>query len=218
MELEEKTLFIIDSIKVLQKPQIAVLHRVILNEFKLDGLRSQNSIHPDNSSHDIELPLDVYIAIGLLMSYAINILLLKLYFSEHLINYAIYKGIFMLLVVYCSTHGLVTWLAIAVILKCLNCLTLVTTVPPIDRLARKYAYKRMLVIGSDPSSKVKGVMVFYTGKKSQDLVIDKYYDMELNEWAKGDLFKGVVVPKNANAATGRPKLLAKKEDMSFGLD
>ncbi|OIV91513.1 hypothetical protein TanjilG_08925 [Lupinus angustifolius] len=53
-------------------------------------------------------------------------------------------------------------------------------------LARKYAFGKMLVIGSQPPFKVKGLWLF-RGQEIPQFVIDECYDMELYEWTKVDL-------------------------------
>lgn len=53
-------------------------------------------------------------------------------------------------------------------------------------LARKYAFGKMLVIGSDPPFKVKGLWLF-RGPEIPKFVLDECYDMELYEWRKVDL-------------------------------
>ncbi|KAJ6846014.1 elongation factor 1-gamma 2-like [Iris pallida] len=53
-------------------------------------------------------------------------------------------------------------------------------------LARKYAFGKMLVIGSEPPFKVKGLWLF-RGKEVPKFVIDECYDMELYEWTKVDI-------------------------------
>ncbi|CAL9087004.1 unnamed protein product [Musa acuminata var. zebrina] len=53
-------------------------------------------------------------------------------------------------------------------------------------LARKYAFGKMLVIGSDPPFKVKGVWLF-RGLEIPKFVLDEVYDMELYDWAKVDI-------------------------------
>ncbi|KAF2310849.1 hypothetical protein GH714_017614 [Hevea brasiliensis] len=53
-------------------------------------------------------------------------------------------------------------------------------------LARKYAFGKMLVIGSQPPFKVKGLWVF-RGQEIPQFVIDECYDMELYEWKKVDI-------------------------------
>ncbi|KAK8942866.1 Elongation factor 1-gamma 1 [Platanthera zijinensis] len=50
-------------------------------------------------------------------------------------------------------------------------------------LVRKYAFGKMLVIGSDPPYKVKGLWLF-RGKEVPQFVIDECYDIELYEWTK----------------------------------
>ncbi|CAA6660229.1 unnamed protein product [Spirodela intermedia] len=53
-------------------------------------------------------------------------------------------------------------------------------------LARKYAFGKMLVIGSSPPFKVKGLWLF-RGQEIPQFVIDECYDMELYEWTKVDI-------------------------------
>ncbi|KAF5457092.1 hypothetical protein F2P56_021223 [Juglans regia] len=53
-------------------------------------------------------------------------------------------------------------------------------------LARKYAFGKMLVIGSEPPFKVKGLWLF-RGQEIPQFVIDECYDMELYEWKKVDI-------------------------------
>ncbi|CAI9786972.1 unnamed protein product [Fraxinus pennsylvanica] len=53
-------------------------------------------------------------------------------------------------------------------------------------LARKYAFGKMLIIGSEPPFKVKGLWLF-RGKEIPQFVLDECYDMELYEWTKVDL-------------------------------
>ncbi|KAJ6291621.1 hypothetical protein OIU76_023661 [Salix suchowensis] len=53
-------------------------------------------------------------------------------------------------------------------------------------LARKYAFGKMLVIGSGPPFKVKGLWLF-RGQEVPQFVIDECYDMELYEWKKVDI-------------------------------
>ncbi|XP_047310948.1 elongation factor 1-gamma-like [Impatiens glandulifera] len=53
-------------------------------------------------------------------------------------------------------------------------------------LTRKYAFGKMLVIGSEPPFKVKGLWIF-RGQEIPQFVIDECYDMELYEWTKVDL-------------------------------
>nr|AIZ68134.1 translation elongation factor 1-gamma [Albuca bracteata] len=53
-------------------------------------------------------------------------------------------------------------------------------------LARKYAFGKMLVIGSEPPYKVKGLWLF-RGKEIPPFVVEECYDMELYEWTKVDL-------------------------------
>ncbi|KAJ8436428.1 hypothetical protein Cgig2_013469 [Carnegiea gigantea] len=53
-------------------------------------------------------------------------------------------------------------------------------------LARKYAFGKMLVIGSEPPFKVKGLCLF-RGQEIPQFVLDECYDMELYEWKKVDI-------------------------------
>ncbi|XP_044512315.1 elongation factor 1-gamma-like [Mangifera indica] len=53
-------------------------------------------------------------------------------------------------------------------------------------LARKYAFGKMLVIGSSPPFKVKGLWLF-RGQEIPQFVIDECYDVELYEWKKVDI-------------------------------
>ncbi|KAM0943825.1 putative elongation factor 1B gamma, glutathione S-transferase, Thioredoxin-like superfamily [Dioscorea sansibarensis] len=53
-------------------------------------------------------------------------------------------------------------------------------------LVRKYAFGKMLVIGSEPPFKVKGLWLF-RGKEIPQFVLDECYDMELYEWTKVDI-------------------------------
>lgn len=53
-------------------------------------------------------------------------------------------------------------------------------------LARKYAFGKMLVIGSDPPYQVKGLWLF-RGQEIPQFVLDECYDMELYEWTKVDI-------------------------------
>ncbi|XP_022929968.1 elongation factor 1-gamma-like isoform X3 [Cucurbita moschata] len=53
-------------------------------------------------------------------------------------------------------------------------------------LARKYAFGKMLVIGSEPPFKVKGLWLF-RGQEIPTFVLDECYDMELYEWRKVDI-------------------------------
>ncbi|KAL6179183.1 hypothetical protein ACLB2K_050699 [Fragaria x ananassa] len=53
-------------------------------------------------------------------------------------------------------------------------------------LARKYAFGKMLVIGSDPPFKVKGLWLF-RGQEIPQFIIDECYDMELYDWRKVDI-------------------------------
>ncbi|MQL99935.1 hypothetical protein Taro_032662, partial [Colocasia esculenta] len=53
-------------------------------------------------------------------------------------------------------------------------------------LARKYAFGKMLVIGSEPPFKVKGLWLF-RGREIPQFVVDECYDMELYDWRKVDI-------------------------------
>ncbi|GJT82729.1 elongation factor 1-gamma [Tanacetum coccineum] len=53
-------------------------------------------------------------------------------------------------------------------------------------LARKYAFGKMLIIGSEPPFKVKGLWLF-RGKEIPKFVLDECYDMELYEWKQVDI-------------------------------
>ncbi|XP_044414924.1 elongation factor 1-gamma 2 [Triticum aestivum] len=53
-------------------------------------------------------------------------------------------------------------------------------------LCRKYAFGKMLVIGSQPPFKVKGLWLF-RGPEIPQFVMDEVYDMALYDWAKVDL-------------------------------
>ncbi|KAK9929875.1 hypothetical protein M0R45_026948 [Rubus argutus] len=53
-------------------------------------------------------------------------------------------------------------------------------------LARKYSFGKMLVIGSDPPFKVKGLWLF-RGQEIPQFIIDECYDMELYDWCKVDI-------------------------------
>ncbi|XP_059653623.1 elongation factor 1-gamma 2-like [Cornus florida] len=53
-------------------------------------------------------------------------------------------------------------------------------------LARKYAFGKMLVIGSEPPYKVKGLWLF-RGQEIPKFVLDECYDMELYDWVKVDI-------------------------------
>nr|AFK34308.1 unknown [Medicago truncatula] len=53
-------------------------------------------------------------------------------------------------------------------------------------LARKYAFGKMLIIGSEPPFKVKGLWLF-RGQEIPKFIIDECYDMELYEWTKVDI-------------------------------
>ena len=53
-------------------------------------------------------------------------------------------------------------------------------------LCRKYAFGKMLVIGSGAPFKVKGLWLF-RGQDIPEFVMNEVYDMELYEWTKVDL-------------------------------
>ncbi|XP_042489292.1 elongation factor 1-gamma 2-like [Macadamia integrifolia] len=53
-------------------------------------------------------------------------------------------------------------------------------------LAREYAFGKMLVIGSEPPFKVKGLWLF-RGQDIPQFVLDKCYDIEFYEWVKVDI-------------------------------
>uniref|UniRef100_A0A7N2MGE3 Elongation factor 1-gamma n=1 Tax=Quercus lobata TaxID=97700 RepID=A0A7N2MGE3_QUELO len=53
-------------------------------------------------------------------------------------------------------------------------------------LARKYAFGKMLIIGSKPPFKVQGLWLF-RGTEIPHFIIDECYDMELYEWKKVDI-------------------------------
>ncbi|XP_073023001.1 elongation factor 1-gamma 2-like isoform X1 [Primulina eburnea] len=53
-------------------------------------------------------------------------------------------------------------------------------------LARKYAFGKMLIIGSGGPFKVKGLWLF-RGTEIPQFVLDECYDMELYDWAKVDI-------------------------------
>ncbi|VAI89692.1 unnamed protein product [Triticum turgidum subsp. durum] len=53
-------------------------------------------------------------------------------------------------------------------------------------LCRKYAFGKMLVIGSEAPFKVKGLWLF-RGQDIPEFVMKEVYDMELYEWTKVDL-------------------------------
>ncbi|CAL5199670.1 unnamed protein product [Lathyrus oleraceus] len=53
-------------------------------------------------------------------------------------------------------------------------------------LARKYAFGKMLIIGSEPPFKVKGLWLF-RGQEIPKFVMEECYDMELYEWTKVDI-------------------------------
>ncbi|KHN25833.1 E3 ubiquitin protein ligase RIN2 [Glycine soja] len=108
-----------------------------LDKLTSDGLVGWNLIHLDNASQDIELPLGLYTTIGLLVNCMINVFILlnlclkavfftELYASEtrklveRLINYVIYKGMFLPLIVPPTIYqaGLwSTWLTVLCSLK-----------------------------------------------------------------------------------------------------
>ncbi|WJX36449.1 E3 ubiquitin protein ligase rin2 [Trifolium repens] len=108
-----------------------------LDKLKSDGLIGWNSIHLDNVNHDIELPLGLYTTIGLLTNCMINVFVLlnlclkAMFFAdlypsetrkliERLVNYVIYKGTFLPLIVPPTLYqaGLwSTWLAVLCSLK-----------------------------------------------------------------------------------------------------
>ncbi|KAH7835410.1 hypothetical protein Vadar_025937 [Vaccinium darrowii] len=53
-------------------------------------------------------------------------------------------------------------------------------------LARKYAFGKMLVIGSESPFKVKGLWLF-RGQEIPQFIMDECYDMELYDWKKVDI-------------------------------
>ncbi|CAN6451128.1 unnamed protein product [Victoria cruziana] len=53
-------------------------------------------------------------------------------------------------------------------------------------LVRKYAFGKMLIIGSEPPFKVKGVWLF-RGQEIPPFVLEECYDMELYDWRKVDI-------------------------------
>ncbi|XP_062083711.1 elongation factor 1-gamma-like [Humulus lupulus] len=53
-------------------------------------------------------------------------------------------------------------------------------------LARKYAFGKMLIIGSEPPFKVRGLWLF-RGQEVPQFIIDECYDMELYDWKKVDI-------------------------------
>ncbi|KAK9929851.1 hypothetical protein M0R45_026927 [Rubus argutus] len=53
-------------------------------------------------------------------------------------------------------------------------------------LARKYVFGKMLVIGSNPPFKVKGLWLFHR-QEIPRFIIDECYDMELYDWCKVDI-------------------------------
>ncbi|KAK7259736.1 hypothetical protein RIF29_25349 [Crotalaria pallida] len=108
-----------------------------LDKLKSDGLVGWTLVNLDNASHDNELPLGLYTAIGLLANCTINVFILlnlclkaifftELYSSEtrklieRLINYVVYKGTFLPLIVPPTLYqaGLwSSWLAVLCSLK-----------------------------------------------------------------------------------------------------
>ncbi|CAL0311008.1 unnamed protein product [Lupinus luteus] len=108
-----------------------------LHTLKSDGLIRLNLLHLDNANNDIELPLGLFTTIGLLVNCTINVFILlnlclkvmfftELYSSEshklieRLINYVVYKGTFLPLIVPPTIYhaGLwSTWLAVLCSLK-----------------------------------------------------------------------------------------------------
>ncbi|XP_061371651.1 E3 ubiquitin protein ligase RIN2 [Gastrolobium bilobum] len=108
-----------------------------LDKLKSDGLIGWNLIHLDNADHDIELPLGLYTTTFLLVNCMINVFILlslclkavfftELYSSEtrklieRVINYVIYKGTFLPLIVPPTIYqaGLwSTWLTVLCSLK-----------------------------------------------------------------------------------------------------
>ncbi|KAG9145891.1 hypothetical protein Leryth_019568 [Lithospermum erythrorhizon] len=53
-------------------------------------------------------------------------------------------------------------------------------------LARKYAFGKMLIIGSEAPFKVKGLWLF-RGKEIPKFIMDEVYDMELYDWKEADI-------------------------------
>ncbi|KAG2317056.1 hypothetical protein Bca4012_067951 [Brassica carinata] len=53
-------------------------------------------------------------------------------------------------------------------------------------LARKYAFGKMLICGSEAPFKVKGLWLF-RGPEIPKFIMDEVYDMELYEWTKADI-------------------------------
>ncbi|KAL6964462.1 hypothetical protein U1Q18_035515 [Sarracenia purpurea var. burkii] len=53
-------------------------------------------------------------------------------------------------------------------------------------LARKYAFGKMLIIGSEPPFKVKGLWLF-RGLEIPQFILDECYDMELYDWRKANI-------------------------------
>ncbi|KAK1308157.1 Elongation factor 1-gamma 1 [Acorus calamus] len=53
-------------------------------------------------------------------------------------------------------------------------------------LCRKYAFGKMLIIGSNPPYKVRGLWLF-RGTEIPQFVLEECYDMELYEWKKADI-------------------------------
>ncbi|KAJ1406750.1 Zinc finger, RING-type [Sesbania bispinosa] len=108
-----------------------------IDKLKSDGLIGWNLIQVDNANHDIELPLGLYTTIGLVVNCMINVFVLlnlclkTMFFSElypsesrklieRLINYVIYKGTFLPLIVPPTIYqaGLwSTWLTVLCSLK-----------------------------------------------------------------------------------------------------
>ncbi|XP_047162848.1 E3 ubiquitin protein ligase RIN2 isoform X2 [Vigna umbellata] len=108
-----------------------------LDKLRSDGLIGWNLIHLDDASQDIELPSGLYTTIGLLLNCMINLFVLlnlcikavffsELYASEtrklieRLVNYVIYKGTFLPLIVPPTIYqaGLwSTWLTVLCSLK-----------------------------------------------------------------------------------------------------
>jgi elongation factor 1-gamma len=54
-------------------------------------------------------------------------------------------------------------------------------------LCRKYAFSKMLVIGSEAPFKIKGLWLF-RGQDIPKFVMKEVYDMEFYEWTKVDIF------------------------------
>ncbi|KAI3861019.1 hypothetical protein MKX03_026688 [Papaver bracteatum] len=53
-------------------------------------------------------------------------------------------------------------------------------------LARKYAFGKMLIIGSEAPYKMKGLWLF-RGPEIPQFIMDECYDMELYGWTKVDI-------------------------------